>query len=88
VKSITSNTIRGNVESIARIRRIAEADLESMEGAAFFFACFSERVPCLQVRSISNFIEERDKSRWNLELALKNLNRVLLEIVISIAGKG
>jgi futalosine hydrolase len=80
VTAITSNTIRGNLTSIARIRQIAAADIESMEGAAFFYACLSEKIPCLQIRSISNRVEVRDKSRWNLDLALKNLNRILWEI--------
>jgi futalosine hydrolase len=83
VKAITSNSVRGNIGSIARIRRITEADLESMEGAAFFFSCLCEKVPCIQIRSISNFIEQRDKSKWNLDLALKNLNSVLWDIVAS-----
>ncbi|MCX6305865.1 MAG: futalosine hydrolase [Bacteroidetes bacterium] len=83
VKAITSNTVRGNGESIDRILRISPADIESMEGAAFFYACLSGRVPCLQIRSISNLVEERDKSRWNLDLALKNLNRILWKMVTS-----
>jgi len=83
VRSITSNTVRGSVESILRIQRIAAADIESMEGAAFFFACFSEKLPCLQIRSVSNLVEERDKSHWNLDLALKNLNKVLWKIATS-----
>ncbi|MEI7723955.1 MAG: futalosine hydrolase [Bacteroidota bacterium] len=80
VKAITSNTVRGNAESITRIQRIAQVDIESMEGAAFFYACLSENIPFLQIRSISNRVEERDKSRWNLDLSLKNLNKVLWEI--------
>jgi len=88
VKAITSNTVRGNVYSIARIRLIAEADIETMEGAAFFYACLSEKVPCLQIRSVSNLVEERDKSRWNLDLALKNLNRVLWDIAASHSANG
>ncbi|MCX6268027.1 MAG: futalosine hydrolase [Bacteroidetes bacterium] len=83
VKAITSNTVRGNVQSIARIQRIADADIESMEGAAFFYACFSEKTPCLQIRAVSNVVEERDKSRWNLDLALKNLNKTLFKIIAS-----
>jgi futalosine hydrolase len=83
VTAITSNTVRGNRDSIARIRRMAPADIESMEGAAFFHACLMENIPFLQIRSISNMIEQRDRSRWNLELSLKNLNKVLWEIVSS-----
>ena len=83
VKAITSNTVRGNAASIERIRRIATADIESMEGAAFFFGCLTAKTPCLQIRSISNLVEERDKSRWNLDLALKNMNQTLLELITS-----
>jgi futalosine hydrolase len=83
VKGITSNTIRGNAASIARIRQLAWADLETMEGAAFFYGCMTEKIPCLQVRAISNLVEERDKSRWNLPLALKNLNQVLWDSLVS-----
>jgi futalosine hydrolase len=81
VRGITSNTVHGNTDSIARIKRIADADIESMEGAAFFHACLSAALPCLQIRAISNMIEERDRSRWRLDLALENLNRTLLEIL-------
>jgi len=88
VKAITSNTIRGNIESIARIQRISAAEIESMEGAAFLFACLSEKVSCIQIRSISNLVEERDKSRWNLDLSLKNLNKVLWEILTSYTMGG
>jgi futalosine hydrolase len=88
VRGITSNSVHGNIESIARIKNISSADVESMEGAAFLFACLSEHVPCLQIRSVSNRVEERDKSRWSLELALKNLNTVLNEIMKSLPVEG
>jgi futalosine hydrolase len=79
---ITSNTIRGSASSVARIRQLADADVESMEGAAFLFACLSEGIPCIQLRSISNLVEKRDKSKWDLPLALKNLNHVLWRLLI------
>jgi len=67
--------------SILKIRSLFNADVESMEGAAFLFSCLTSKVPCFQVRSISNYVEERDKTRWNLELAFKNLNKALWEII-------
>ncbi|MEI6682644.1 MAG: futalosine hydrolase [Bacteroidota bacterium] len=87
VKGITSNTVRGNPDSISRIRQLSAADLESMEGAAFLYCCLSEKIPCLQLRAISNLVEERDKSRWNLALALKNLNKVLWDLATSHSGE-
>ena len=83
--AITSNTVRGSIQGIEWIRQLALADLESMEGAAFFYACLVKRISFLQLRAVSNFVEERDKSSWNLDLALKNLNRVLWDILVSHA---
>ena len=84
VKGATSNTVHGNTESIRKITTKFLPDIESMEGAAFLYSCLSERIPCAEIRAVSNYVEERDKSRWNLELALKNLNSVLPEIIKEI----
>lgn len=84
VKGITVNTVHGNLRGISRAIEKYNADIESMEGAAFLYGCLACRVPCLQLRSISNIVEERDKSRWNVDLALKNLNAILMEIIKKI----
>jgi futalosine hydrolase len=81
VKGITANTIHGNPETIRKLREQFNPDVESMEGAAFFYACLMSGVPFHQVRSISNFVEERDKSKWDIPLALANLNNTLFDIL-------
>ena len=81
VRGITSSVIRGSADSILKITQLAPADIETMEGAAFFYVCLSEKVPCLQLRAISNYVEERNKANWDLNLALKNLNKVLYHII-------
>jgi futalosine hydrolase len=86
VRGITANTIHGHPESIRKIRDQFHPDVESMEGAAFFYACITSGVPFHQVRCISNFVEERDKSKWDIPLALANLNQVLLDIVKEVAS--
>ncbi|MDD4602609.1 MAG: futalosine hydrolase [Bacteroidales bacterium] len=86
VKGITVNTVHGAAGSVALIIKRFKADVESMEGAAFLYACLAEKIPCLQLRAISNYVEERDKSRWNIELALKNLNKTLFEIIKEISS--
>ena len=55
-----------------------------MEGAAFFYVCLQEKIPFLQIRSISNYVEKRNKSNWNIPLAIDNLNVVLLDIINSL----
>ena len=84
VKGITVNTVHGNAASIEKIKQFFNPDVESMEGAAFLFACNEEKVPCVQIRSISNFVEERNKSLWNIAIAVENLNKALIKLLDSI----
>lgn len=81
VKGSTVNTMQGNRESSLSASRRITPDVETMEGAAFLYACLLRKTPCLQIRSISNYVEERDKSRWDVKLALTNLNKTLHEII-------
>jgi futalosine hydrolase len=77
--AITVNTVHGNDQSILKIHARLQPDIETMEGAAFFYACMKESVPCAQIRSISNYVEKRNRESWDLPLAVKNLNEVLLK---------
>lgn len=81
VSGITVNTAHGNTASIKRVVKKFDPDVESMEGAAFFFACNEFRQSCVQVRAISNYVERRNKKNWKLALAVKNLN-ALLEVLL------
>lgn len=56
------------------------AQIESMEGAALHYVCLNEQVPFIQLRAISNTIGERDKSKWNLDSAITNLNIALEQL--------
>ncbi len=49
------------------------AEVESMEGAAFHYVCLQQKINFLQLRSISNRVGERDKSKWKLKRQLKTL---------------
>ena len=80
VKAITVNKVHGNEFSIAKTLSRFNAQVESMEGAAFFYACNQTGTQCLQIRSISNYVERRNKEKWNIGLAVKNLNHYLESI--------
>lgn len=85
VKGITVNTVHGNNASITRVRREFDPDVESMEGAAFLLACDEENIRCIQVRTISNYVERRNRKSWKIEKAIKNLNEALSHIVNSMS---
>ena len=81
VKGITVNTIHGNEENIEKIRKRFNPITESMEGAAFMYACKLQNMKHIQIRSVSNYVEKRNKESWNIPLAIKNLNHKLIEIL-------
>jgi futalosine hydrolase len=84
VKSITVNTVHGNEKSIDEIVKTLNPDIESMEGAAVFQVCKKFKIPCVQIRSISNKVEIRNKENWNLELAISNLNKEVEKIILTL----
>lgn len=81
VHAISSNTSHGKKSSIDLIIKQFNPDIESMEGAAFFYTCRMMDVHFLEIRAISNYVEPRDKSSWNIPLAIDNLNETLIGIV-------
>lgn len=81
---VSINMVTGSQPSIERLQHKYAPDIESMEGAAFHFACLQEGVPFMQLRSISNYVEIRDKSKWNIPLAVKQLNETLIKYVESL----
>lgn len=88
VKGISVNKVHGNASSIAAFRqKNPTAQVESMEGAAFHYVCLQEQLPFLQIRSISNYVEKRDKSKWQIGLAIENLNQVLIDMLSSFTQK-
>jgi len=84
VKGLTVNKVHGSTKSIAAIKKKYDVEVESMEGAAFFMACLLEKVSFLEIRSISNYVEPRNKDNWNLPLAIENLNKILLSILSNL----
>ena len=65
----------------AGFQRNAVPVVESMEGAALHYVCLMEKIPFLQIRSVSNVTGDRDKTRWKLKEAGKNLNEALVLLI-------
>lgn len=81
VRGITVNKVHGHIDSILAMQDRVNPQVESMEGAAFYYVCMSEQVPCVQIRSISNYVEPRNRDAWNIPLAVKELNQYLIEMI-------
>jgi futalosine hydrolase len=84
VKAITVNKVHGFSESISKIEQKYQADIESMEGAAVFYACKISEIKFLEIRAISNYVEPRNRANWNIPLAIDSLNDVAWALLNAI----
>lgn len=84
VNAVTVSTASGSEDVIRKIRAKYNPDIETMEGAAFFYVCEMEKIPFLALRSVSNRVEPRNRDNWNIPLALKNLSGELNNVLLKI----
>jgi futalosine hydrolase len=82
VNAITVNTASGSAPTIARLLKKYNPDIETMEGATFFYICSREKIPFLALRSVSNRVEPRNKKNWNIPAAIGNLSEKLKEMIL------
>ncbi len=81
VAGVTVNKTSGNQLNIDQIKKKFNVDVESMEGAGFFYACNVMDLPFISIRAISNSVEPRDKSKWKLNESIDKLNTALIKLL-------
>ncbi len=81
VKGISVNQITTSEEIIRYYKKQFNPVTESMEGAALHYVCLMEKIPFLQIRSVSNYIGERNKKNWNMKESIFNLNNELIRLI-------
>jgi futalosine hydrolase len=84
VKAISVNQVSAGKQVIGLYQKKFNPVVESMEGAALHYVCLSENIPFLQLRSISNYTGERNKSKWKLKEAVSSLNNELIRLLESL----
>ena len=82
VAGLTVQRASGSEATIARLRHtFPTAQVESMEGAAFFYACLAAGVDALQLRGISNYVEPRNRAGWRMAEAIRAANEALRRVL-------
>ena len=81
MKLETVNTITTDKNQIQLLSSRYKAVLESMEGASLHYMGRDLTTPFIQIRAVSNYVGERDKSKWKTQEAIYNLNETLLEFL-------
>ncbi|MDR3328610.1 MAG: hypothetical protein LBS63_00685 [Prevotellaceae bacterium] len=81
VSGLTVGLLTERPERVAARRALYGADVETMEGAAFFYACLRSGVRFLQLRGISNMVGVRDKAQWKTQEALQALGEATARLI-------
>ena len=81
VSGITVNTVHGHESSIAAVTERYAPQVESMEGAAFMYACLAFGQQFAQIRAVSNRVERRNRDAWKLSDAVANLGATTLRML-------
>jgi futalosine hydrolase len=83
VNAITVSTVTGSALTIERLTAKFNPDIETMEGATFFYICSRERLNFSGIRSLKQ-VWNRETDKWNIPLALDNLSEKLKEFVLML----
>lgn len=85
VNAITTNEITTSKQRKEHYHHRFNPVIESQEGAALHYACLMEKIGFLQIRSVSNYIGERNKKNWNMKESIDNLNKELVRLLHLLA---
>ncbi len=80
-KFVTVSSCSGTKARGIELARRHQAICENMEGAAIALTALRYGIPCLEIRGISNLVEDRDMSRWNIDLAVEAAQRFVIKFL-------
>ncbi len=78
---VTVSQCSGTIDSGETMKERFNGVCENMEGAAVAHICALYGIPMVEIRGISNIIEERALKKWNIPLAVQRCNKVVSEVV-------
>jgi len=81
---ITVSTITATDARAATLFEKFRPCMEGMEGAATAQIAALYDIPFLEIRAAANFVGDRDRDAWDLDLAFKNLTLTILKLIQAI----
>ena len=78
---VTVSACTGTTKRAREIEKRFLAVCENMEGAAIAHVCARYGIPLVEMRGISNMVEDRDRSGWNIRLAAENCQQAAQELL-------
>lgn len=83
---VTVSCCTGTTREAKSIAARTSGICENMEGAAVALACQQMKIPMLEIRGISNLVEDRDMSRWDLAAGMAAAQEAVLHLLQSRHG--
>ncbi len=78
---VTVSTVTGTDKRARELEKRFNAICENMEGAAVAHVCAMYGIPMLEVKGISNIVEDRDRSKWDIKTAAENCQKIILALI-------
>ena len=78
---VTVSTCTGTRKRAIELRKRFRAICENMEGASVAHICTLYGTPLVEIRGISNVVEDRDREKWNIRLAADNCQKAVVEFI-------
>ena len=76
VNFVTVNCCTGTAVRGEYFRKKYAAGCENMEGGAVAMVCKNFKIPCVELRCVSNMVEDRNTLKWKLAEAAEKMCRV------------
>jgi len=84
---VTVSTCTGTTTRAIEIEQRTGGICENMEGAAVALACRQLAVPLLEIRGISNLVEDRDTARWDLAAGMTVAQAAVIRLLEKWPGR-
>jgi len=78
---VTVSTCSGSRQRGEELARRFHGICENMEGAAVAQVCLRYGISCLEIRGISNLVDERDMKIWDIPRAVEAAQRFVLKFI-------
>lgn len=78
---VTVNAATGTLRRGEMLRARWRGLCENMEGAAVARVCLEFGLPCLELRAVSNFVEDRNPANWRLQEACRMAARAAALVI-------
>jgi futalosine hydrolase len=78
---ITVSTCSGSRQQGEELAGRFQGICENMEGAAVAQTCLRYGIDCLEIRGISNLVDQRDMKTWDIPQAVEAAQRFVLKFI-------